>query len=112
MRRERGFTLVELLVVFGIMALVIGLVPVAYERMREASQYRDAVRSMSNQLRSARATAVSEGREVAAMASKVWKSRLCLSRCSCVQSWPTARLALRGWCLSGFFRPVVPLAAA
>lgn len=64
MRRERGFTLIELLVVFGIMALVIGLVPVAYERMREASQYRDAVRSMFNQLRLARATAVSEGREV------------------------------------------------
>lgn len=64
MQRERGFTLIELLVVFGIMALVMGVVPVAYERMREASQYRDAVRSVFSQLRSARAMAVSEGREV------------------------------------------------
>lgn len=63
-RRERGFTLIELLVVFGIMALVAGLVPVAYERMREASQYRDAVRSMFNQLRAARAFAGNEGREI------------------------------------------------
>lgn len=64
MRRERGFTLIELLVVFGIMALVVGLVPVAYERMREASQYRDAVRTMFSHLRSARATALAEGRDV------------------------------------------------
>lgn len=64
MQRERGFTLIELLVVFGIMALVIGVVPVAYERMREALQYRDAVRSVFSQLRSARSMAVSEGREV------------------------------------------------
>ncbi|WP_287805129.1 GspH/FimT family pseudopilin [Diaphorobacter sp.] len=63
MRRERGFTLVELLVVFAIMALVAGLVPMAYGRMREASQYRDAVRSIMSQLRSARVMAVTEGRE-------------------------------------------------
>lgn len=64
MRRARGFTLVELLVVFAILALVIALVPVAFERMRESSQYRDAVRTMFGQLRSARTMAMAEGREV------------------------------------------------
>lgn len=59
----RGFTLVELLVVFAIMALVAGLVPMAYERMNQGAQYRDAVRTMFSELRSARATALAEGRE-------------------------------------------------
>lgn len=64
MRRARGFTLIELLVVFAIMALVIALVPVAFERMRDAAQYRDAVRTMFSQLRAARVAAMAEGREV------------------------------------------------
>ena len=63
MRRGHGFTLVEMLVVFAIMALIAGLVPVAYGRMREASQYRDAVRTIASQLRSARIVAMTEGRE-------------------------------------------------
>ncbi len=63
-RRAQGFTLIELLVVFAIMALVVGLVPLAYERLREGSQYRDAVRTMFSQLRSARALAVGRGQEV------------------------------------------------
>lgn len=61
----RGFTLVELLVVFAIMALVIGLVPAAYERMNQGAQYRDAVRTIFSQLRSARAQALTRGQEVA-----------------------------------------------
>lgn len=63
-RRAQGFTLIELLVVFAIMALVVGLVPMAYERLREGSQYRDAVRTMFSELRSARALAVGHGQEV------------------------------------------------
>lgn len=63
MRHERGFTLIELLVVFGILALLAGLAPVAFDRLRESLQYRDTVRTMLTQMRSARHRAVSEGKE-------------------------------------------------
>ena len=58
---HRGFTLIELMVVFAIMALVVAMAPVAYDRLKEGVQYRDTVRSLITQLRSARYTAVSEG---------------------------------------------------
>ena len=63
-RHARGFTLIELLVVFAIMALVIALVPASYERMREGAQYRDAVRTIFSDLRSARADALARGQDV------------------------------------------------
>lgn len=64
MRHVRGFTLVELLVVFAIMALVIGVVPVAMERMREGAQYREVVRTVNGQLKTARAQAIASGKGV------------------------------------------------
>lgn len=54
MRRESGFTLLELLVVFAIMALLIGITPIAYQKMRDTAQYRDVLRTMLAELREAR----------------------------------------------------------
>ena len=64
MRVQRGFTLIELLVVLAMIALLAALVPLAFERLREAAQYRDAVRSVLSDMRQARYRALSEGREV------------------------------------------------
>lgn len=63
MRSQRGFTLVELLVVFAIMGLLVAVVPIAYDRMRESSQYRNTLRSMLSGLKSARSTALAQGRD-------------------------------------------------
>lgn len=65
MQRERGFTLVELLVVFAIFALLIGLVPVAFERMRESAQYRDVLRGMMSDMRAARQRALAGRTDIA-----------------------------------------------
>ena len=64
LRRASGFTLIELLVVFGLLALLVGLVPIAFNRLHESAQYRDTVRAVLSELRSARALAQSSGREV------------------------------------------------
>ena len=61
MPAQRGFTLIELMVVFAIMALVAAMAPTAYEKLRDGVQYRDTVRTMMAQLRSARHTSVSQG---------------------------------------------------
>jgi general secretion pathway protein H len=63
-RAARGFTLLELLVVFAIAALLTMVVPMAYGPLRESSQYRETLRTMVADLRSARNRAQSEGREV------------------------------------------------
>ena len=47
-------SLVLMLVVFAILALVVGLAPPALEKMRESSQYRSTLRSLAAELRAAR----------------------------------------------------------
>lgn len=63
-RSTRGFTLVELLVVLAIGALLTALVPIAYDRLREAAQYRQTLRSIVTDMRTARSRAMSEGAEI------------------------------------------------
>lgn len=62
--KARGFTLVELLVVFAIGALLTVLVPIAFDKLRESTQYRETLRAMITDLRTARYLAMSEAREV------------------------------------------------
>jgi general secretion pathway protein H len=59
-----GFTLLELLVVLAIASLLIALVPIAFDRLREGTQYRDALRTMQSEMRQARQQAVTQGRTV------------------------------------------------
>jgi general secretion pathway protein H len=59
-----GFTLLELLVVLAIASLLIALVPIAFDRLREGTQYRDALRTMQSEMRQARQQAVTQGSAV------------------------------------------------
>ncbi len=61
---SRGFTLIELLVVLAIGAVLVALVPPAFERLREVSQYRDTVRAIVVELRQARHQAQAYGQPV------------------------------------------------
>jgi general secretion pathway protein H len=61
---QRGFTLIELLVVLAIGTFLIAMVPPAFDKLREGSQYRDTVRSLVSGLRQARQQALVTGRVV------------------------------------------------
>jgi general secretion pathway protein H len=64
MKPTRGFTLLELLVVFAIASVLMALVPIAFERLREGAQYRNALRTMMSEMRQARQQALTEGHPV------------------------------------------------
>ena len=60
-RHRRGFTLIELLVVLAIGSLLVALVPPAFDRLRDVSQYHDTVRAIVVDLRQARQQALAYG---------------------------------------------------
>ena len=57
--RQRGFTLIEVLVALAIGAMLVAFAPPAFDRLRESAQFRDTVRTMLSELRQARAMALS-----------------------------------------------------
>lgn len=62
--RTKGFTLLELLVVLAVSVLLIGLLPMAFGRLREAVEYRSTIRILRAELREARMLARMQGAEV------------------------------------------------
>ncbi|MBN9625535.1 MAG: hypothetical protein ABS39_11750 [Acidovorax sp. SCN 65-28] len=64
MLRAKGFTLLELMVVLAISALLIGMAPMAYSRLKEAMDYRSTIRTLRADLREARMLARVQGAEV------------------------------------------------
>lgn len=58
---QRGFTLVELLVVLAIGALLMSLAPVAYNKYRASAQYSTTLRTVAADLRHARQNAMARG---------------------------------------------------
>ena len=63
-RLQHGFTLMELMVVFAIAALIVGVSVPFSARLFDTMQYRDAIRSISAAASSARYQAITSGEAV------------------------------------------------
>lgn len=63
--RAAGFTLVELLVAFTIMALALAILPVAYDKLTQAVTYQASIRDFVSDVSAARLQAMASGRSVA-----------------------------------------------
>ncbi len=67
-RRERvGFTLVELLVVMGVILVLVVMTLPAFQAIQKSGRLSGAINAVTNTLNNARAQAVREGRDVAVM---------------------------------------------
>jgi type II secretion system protein G len=60
-RAFSGFTLLELIVAFAVIALLLGLAPVAFGKLMETSQYRSTVRHMLAGMTAARQMSIQTG---------------------------------------------------
>ena len=61
---QKGFTLIELLVVLAIAGLLVALVPTAYSKAKESSQYRSVLRTLAADMRFGRQSAMARGSPV------------------------------------------------
>jgi len=66
-RARRGFTLVELLVVMGVILVLVVMTLPAFRAIQKSGRLSGAINAVANTLSSARAQAVREGRDVAVM---------------------------------------------
>jgi general secretion pathway protein H len=64
LNRVQGFTLIELLVVFAILGAIIGIIPPAMGKLRDAVDYRQTVQDVTALLRKARQQATLQGMPV------------------------------------------------
>lgn len=59
---HRGFTLIEMIVVFSLLAIVMAIAAPSFRNMRFNAQLRDSARAVANQIQEVRSLAIRDGR--------------------------------------------------